>query len=614
MAADDPRAAFDLTLNQSAVFDYELQHYMAYGAGWLHSGALYSGIVGGNLGITPWILSMSVPTFPSMDQAGGWLQDLPFYKMYNFYPDTQYFAGWGEDVVMPGRFGAQNGSPQLTPRTVVTGGYVIDPNFVFNPTSSGAQYLRDWLTNIPGYSMWSYSGVQTELVGIAFLHNDPRIGTMDYTTQPHQYLFQSNSASVCASLTGWPCPANFRGDAAVSRTGFSSRADTFLRYESRTWWGDHDNPENGMLSVYKVGELLNTDQGIPGAGVEGDDNTTIGDMLQFGGVKSTVGGSYTNTPGTTPITMWASANHGSWKTQYGDQASQFMWVCSNLAGAYTNAINYAQRCIAHLKPTSGAELIVQWDSVSVPSPTSIATHVHYTQNGETGVSAYPEGHTTCPGTGGCGSLNSSRSIQSLETGTNDGLGDPTPTYGLITTFLSPGTITVNWDCPNNLECSTSSSYPGGSGHTDRVSVCGGSSCGAPVSTFESMIVHKVAANLTDTTLTTTALNPDPNWTGFQSVDKVVLMARGGSTHSSMSGFTTTHSGTAEYLFGGLTPGVYTVTISGTPVSGSPFTVSANDNSIEFESTAGTLSINGSASTGSSIISGQATVYGNAIIH
>jgi hypothetical protein len=616
MAADDPRAAWDLTLAQSGSFDYILAHYMDYGAGWLHSGSLYSGIVGGNLGLTPWILQMSVPSFPSMDQANtsGWLSDLPFYKMYNAYPDTQYYPPWGEDMVTPGRWGAEDATNELQPKTVVTGGYVIDPNFVFNPSSPGSQYLRNWLTNIPGYNMWSTNGVQTSLMSIAFLHNDPRIGSLNYTTQPHQYLFQSNSAATCASLTGWPCPATFRGDAAVSRTGLSSKTDTWLRFESRAWWGDHDNPENGMLSVYKAGELLNTDQGIPGAGIEGDDNTTVGDMLQFGGSSSLVGGSYSNTPGMTPITMWGSANHGSWSAKYGDQASQYMWLCSNLAGVYTTTTNYAQRCIAHLKPTSGEELIVQWDSVSVPSPTSIATHVHYTQNGETGVSAYPEGHTTCPGTGGCGSLNSNRSIRSLETGTSDAFGDPTPNYGLITTFLSPGTITVNWDCPNNLECSPSSSYPGGSGHTDRVSVCGGSSCGAPVSTFESMIVHKVAANLTDTTLTTTALNPDPNWTGFQSVDKVVLMARGGSTHSSISGFTTTHSGTAQYLFGGLTPGVYTVTISGTPVSGSPFTVSANDNSIEFDSTAGTLSVNGSASTGSSIISGQATVNGNAVIH
>jgi hypothetical protein len=75
---------------------------------------------------------------------------------------------------------------------------------------------------------------------------------------------------------------------------------------------------------------------------------------------------------------------------------------------------------------------------------------------------------------------------------------------------------------------------------------------------------------------------------------VVALARGGTTYSSMSGFTTTHSGTAQYLFGGLSAGTYTVTVNGSQASGSPFTVGSGDGSIEFLSTAGTVSINGSA--------------------
>jgi len=45
-------------------------------------------------------------------------------------------------------------------------------------------------------------------------------------------------------------------------------------------------------------------------------------------------------------------------------------------------------------------------------------------------------------------------------------------------------------------------YPGGFGHTHRVSVCAGSFCGAAVNTFESLTVHKISQNyLTDLTLT-----------------------------------------------------------------------------------------------------------------
>jgi hypothetical protein len=55
-------------------------------------------------------------------------------------------------------------------------------------------------------------------------------------------------------------------------------------------------------------------------------------------------------------------------------------------------------------------------------------------------------------------------------------------------------------------------------------------------------------------------------------------------------FTTTHSGTAQYVITGLTAGSATVTVNSTPVTGSPFTVASGDNSLTFNSTAGTVSI------------------------
>jgi len=94
-------------------------------------------------------------------------------------------------------------------------------------------------------------------------------------------------------------------------------------------------------------------------------------------------------------------------------------------------------------------------------------------------------------------------------------------------------------------------------------------------------------------------------------------ARGGTTYSTIAGFTTTHAGTAQYLIGGLTAGTYQVTVNGSQVSGSPFTVGANDNSIEFLSASGAVSINGSAGGASgsgSILSGKATTSGNVVIH
>jgi hypothetical protein len=618
MAPDDARAAKDFTTAQSANFDFELSHYMNYGTAFAHSGSFYSSEVKQEIGHFAWMLQNSFPTFPAIDTA--WIANTPLFDIYDLYPDIQNGAG------VSARWGTQTGAGTntLNARGTMAYFYPLDPMFMFAPMSTNAAYLRNWLTNVQSNSsLWGFNGVSGDPLGL--FYDDPRIGSTTWTGQPHQHLFQASSASACASLTGWPCPAAFRGDAIISLTGWT-KTDALLLYESRTWYGDHDIPSNGMLSLYRVGEILGPDSpsAPSGAGIENDDNTTIGDMLQFGGTNTTVSGYNFNSPGMTPITSWASSNHGAWSTAYGDQASNYTYVCSNLSGAYTTAITYAQRCIAHLKPSGGEQIVVQWDSVKVPTPVAMATHVHYPQNGETSWDSYPDGHTTCPGTGGCASLNTSRAIQELEDGGNDGV-NPTRNYGVLTHFLSPGTVTVNWDCPGNAECSTSSTYTGGNGHTDRVSVCGGSSCGSAVSTFESLIVHKVITSLTDTTLTTAALNPDANWTGVQTLDKVVLMARGGTAQSAITGFTTTHAGTALYLFGGLTPGTYTITVGGTAVAGSPFTVAANDNSIEFSSLAGAVSVNGSVGSGSgsgsgtsaaasSIVSGHAAVSGNAIVH
>jgi hypothetical protein len=567
----------------------------------MHSGSFYSYQVFQGVAQFASMLRLNFPSYPTVDL--GWESGGPLFKMFGINPDIYDGAG------VAARFGTQTGfgTDSLTPGGDEATAYALDPIFLWNPTSTTAQYYRQWLTGVQSSSLWS--GELLTIRPQAVFYLDPRIGTADWTTQPHQYLFQTNSAAGCAMLTGWPCQATLRADGAISRTGFSSKSDALLQYESRTWFDDHDNPENGMFSLYRVGELLGTDKAPPGAGIENDDNTTVGGMLQFGGANTTTAGG-PGAPGISPIIRYGGIVNGP----YGDPNSNYMYVCSDLSGAYTTTVNYAQRCVAHLKPSGGEQIVVQWDSVSVPTATAIVTHVHYPQNGESGASTYPEGHTTCPGTGGCASLNTSRWIQSQEDGGSDGV-NPTRNYGVVTHYLSPGTVTVNWDCPGEAECSTSSSYAGGNGHTDRISVCGGSSCGAAVSTFESLIVHKVTTSLTDTSLSTTALNPDANWTGVQTIDKVVLLARGGITHGSMAGFTTTYSGTALYLFGGFTPGSYTVTVGGTPVSGSPFTVAVGDNSIEFESVAGAVSINGSTSPAtSSVVSGQVSASGNVVIH
>jgi len=145
-----------------------------------------------------------------------------------------------------------------------------------------------------------------------------------------------------------------------------------------------------------------------------------------------------------------------------------------------------------------------------------------------------------------------------------------------------------------------SAYPG----TYRGYVCAssdGSSCDNETA-GEWISIHRPSLSLTDIMPPITqpsCTGTGGNCTAFQIADatnaKVGALARQGALLSGMA-FTTTHSGTAQYVISGLAPGSVTVTVNGVAVSGSPFTVAAGDSTIEFTSTAGTVSMNGTAPT------------------
>jgi hypothetical protein len=784
MAADEPRAVRDLAIAGSFEWDYELAHYMNYETGFAHSGAAYTP-ARVFLDLNNYVKALSnIPTFPSMGQTTPWMQNQSLYKMFGALPDIRdglvTSMGWGTDN--------QNCTyaPQISARILCATGYLLDPTFFWNPNSANAKYLRNWMENITPASpqIWNHTGAAVDSMAFApLLHIDPRQPTSDYTVQPHQYLFQASSYATCAALTGWPCPQTFRGDAVISRGGsWTDKTSSFLYLGARAWYDDHDNPSNGMVTIYQVGELMTRDayptwdsssQGTP-------DDSIVGMSPRFGDAYHFKGGIFNSQPGITPITRWASGNHGTWDTAYGDQNSTYVYTCTDLAGAYDIAINHALRCVGHLKKPGTEGIIFVQDDIDVSSaPTQVEVHFHYPQNGETVIpgvlipSSYSEGDTTCPGSGGCPSLNTNRTILEVESGAASDAHGPARTYGLISKFFSPATITlrddaaantvtvssvrktatvaissyvtgagfittVNTSADHNLIsgevvmftgvagtgcggssafnngvftwpvtvtgvrsftipfdsrsiCTSPSSgnvttitlfsatahglingatvkvagatgswavwnqasmivevvdadhfneywlsspdtsaygtsfdgtisrfYAGGLGHTHRVSVCAGSSCGATVTSLESLAVLKLSSNyLTDTTLTATAITPDANWYGVQTLDKVIILARHGVTQSTMAGFTTTHNGTAQYLIGGITAGSgYAITINGTPVTGSPFTVAAGDNSIEFESTAGVFALNGGAPAGgrAPVVGGKFGAGGKVVVH
>jgi len=225
------------------------------------------------------------------------------------------------------------------------------------------------------------------------------------------------------------------------------------------------------LRVYKAGHLLSTDTIPHGAGGELDDSTKLDNMLEFGGAKNLKRGQVDGLPGaiTSNIIRWASGTHGSWDSAYGDADSRYVYALADLAGQYTVNITRAYRHLVHFKKPGTEEVIFQFDDVVPGNAISIRTQVHYAQNGEIN-DGMLEGSTTCPSVGGCADLNTSRIVLSQESGTRENALDPLRTFGIITRFFSPGNIFVRSDGNN---------YAGSAGHTHRMSVCAGPSCGVP---------------------------------------------------------------------------------------------------------------------------------------
>jgi hypothetical protein len=662
LAQYDARAVWDLAVSEAYWFDFFFAPYMAYNAGSTHAGPDYMQVVSGGM-IYPVDLIMqgltgASPAAPNFDATGPWAQSSDIFRMFSVLPDWNSTV-YSQPCMTPVQFGSSPGL--FCPASVGQVNWGSASAFIFQPHGMLAKVYKNFLQNASTYQGWKWgSRPMSTYVNYLALVDSPNIGSVDFTTQPKQYCFCVTDWQNAANLSGWNYGSKWAGLLAISKTTWTSTATpaaakqgSHLMVQFRTYAGDYDCNMIGHVQLWKVGALLGSDilttNSDNCAFGDNSDYTVVGDQLQFGGTRT--GYVLDQPPGTYPygvatvppntslmtVTEWSSANAGSFGTLYGDQNSQYMRICGDERGGYNQVssrppyvgFNYDLHCVSDLKPTGGDQFIVDARFVSTTTTQEILTRIHYPQNGQAqtyNVIPYPEGHTTCPGSHGCTGLNTDRWIQELESGTPDGeTGDPTPTFGLISNFLSPSSLYITWDCPGGVECSPSSTYSGGSGNTDRITICAGSgSCSSSANLLESFVVHKVVQSLTDTSLNTSAITTsDGNWFGAEMYGAnscaVVMEARGGVTHAAMSSFTPPSSSgvcanNVQYLFGGFTPGSYSVTVGGNTVFGSPFTVSAGDNSIEFTSLGGTVSLYGGGGNASSSISGQITIGGNVIVH
>lgn len=847
----DSRALIDLTLFQTYGFDYILRPYLNYVSGNAHSGAQYSGGVLYGVGQMINTFQSNLPSFPAIDTTGFF--NTAMWHLYSILPDLQN-NGAGQ-LGVPMGFAANSGDSQLHPGAN-TQAYLFDPVFYLHPASDEAKYFHYWLTNATAINLWTGAEASANYkTPQALILDDPRVGLANYNVQPLQRAMIKGAANGatnnCLSLTGWTCSPAYSSAAFYSKSrlpsgslsgSWADRSGTLTYFGVRTWDDDHDQPQNGNTYIFKVGPLLGCDAAAGFLQEGTHDNTMLCDLPRVANTGSNLQPGLLATwsagnpqDGLTPLTAWWSGNHGSLDYQYGDQDSKLVVGCTNLQNSYVpGTLSYATKCVADAKNqtlngASSEQIVFQFYDFSAQASSAHETHFHVMQNaqsqylGSFGVQ-YPEGVTTCPGSGGCPNLNTNRVIQSVEDGAVADL-NPARQYGLLTTVLSPGTITLRDDNPvvtvgsttlttavgittltpglittvqttsahnaivservivsgvsgtgtcngvgvvltvpdsthytiqydsstcsgpsggtstaptrfnatahglyitaaissvsianpvvvttatphglgvgeyvqifgvtstsnscnginsiaindaalvtsvpstttftigfSSLGCTSptgghtysdyshtitvlgasadwtfmntysgkdsspkaiwpidadhfglyndpdtsavsgafngvmSGVYFNGLGWSHRFSICGGTLCNGPVSNLTALIVHKVMQTTSDTTLTAAALNPDSSWTGAQTKDKVVLFARGGTLKSSLTSFTTTHSGTAQYMFEGFLPGVWTVTVGGAGVTGSPFTLtSAMNPIISFESVAGVVVVSG----------------------
>jgi hypothetical protein len=338
------------------------------------------------------------------------------------------------------------------------------------------------------------------------------------------------------------------------------------------------DPNYGSYHIYRNGPLL----GGSGGGIsywnDGFDGANVNDNLIALGGGNLVMGSGCYTGAYAPMLRWAGTD------PTGDSLSRYAYAMYNLTNTYTaGSPAGVYRHIFDFKKSSAPNYVLDFSDVSLGSAELIQGYYHYwkTSNVSTGT-----------GTNTITYNASARTMSNLNPSTSMLL---TQFCGGTDTGTCNGSSTTIAMSKNNSD----GSYSGQpAANTYRVYICSstdGSTCNSSATHGEWWAVHLPTTNLSATMPAIT----QPTCSGIggscavvqiadATTPKVAVVARSGVTLTQAS-FTSTHSGTAQYVVAGLAPGIYNVTVGGsTVVSGA--TVNANDNTLYFESTAGSVTV------------------------
>lgn len=553
LADDDSRAGELLT--QSYNYWYT-NCYPIFKSGWNgfnQSQESYTGVWLVFITMIPIAIRNSVQSGPDLT-PGLWLSRYVPYVYYDVLPGASNSWGtWGDQY-------PQNAATGITlMRGALEACYITSgaTGTLSSECQSMYYYLRSVRSDYSAFGWGTNSGSYLPEL-YTFYHYNGTATQATYT----QYAFKDSDLaySQCSSMFGSSfCVQNQIWGGILSKSDWSSTASHML---IKTGWDkagqDHtDNAQQGAFHIYRgPTELLGGDNN-GGNGTYNYCNGVQDSMVDLNCTTITAG-SYA------PVSRWAGPD------PTGDPGNRYTYAMIDLTGTYKAAGNAirVQRHIQHFKKRGSQDYIVTYDDIELSAALPVApkAYFHYFLNGAQ------------PGTAISFDA-ASRTVSNVQSGS-----------ALSTQFVpvaGVNSVALALDNPDG-------SYKGGNGKTYRVYMCpsaDGATCNAGATRAEWAAVHMPATN----PLASLPPIKQIEASAFRVIQiedsvspKVAAFAQGGRTYTSAT-FTSTHSGTGQYLIAGLTPGTYAVLKNGSTLLSNQIVV-AGDNTLYFESSSGSFSI------------------------
>jgi PKD repeat protein len=570
LADDDPRAVilvqqvWDYMTNSGSLGDlgFPMIPWARMGiTGANFSGGQYNTTEDGYASVAV-ALTNSINGTPPPDISGTFISAMASYYSFLNYPNLSLNLSWIASSQADGSMPYYGFLAAYLFPSAAESKYFLGYNTAGD--SSGGRIL-DSSSNVTTGSTYGGFGYEQDI--FTFYNPNPS-ARLAYASQPTQYVWKTPDLTYaqCVSTYGSSnCVQNQIWQLMQSRTNWTTTANV-LQMEAGWASEGQDHTDYAIPGAYKY--LQNNVYMVGGSSLYADPGlyNNPSTAMSFDANMIDIGTGYNYWTSYGPITNWAGS------TNYGDSLSRYVYVAVDMSGAFTTPPTRAKRHLVHFKETS--EYIVSYDDVSAPAGT-LQSYWHYQNNGSTCASVMTTYQTTAP-------------FMAANT-----IG----TQRFISEFLSltPNGIALTRDA-TNFSYTGQKTLCSGATCSCRVRTCAssdGATCNSSATTYEAIAVHLPTSSsgsmptITQPTCTGTGGNCAAVQIADSSSPKVAMFARQGALIAGAS-FTSTHSGTAQYVLAGLATGTWTVTVGGTGVTGSPFTVNANDNTLYFESTAGAV--------------------------